>query len=233
MNIAIVDDEKEWRDKAHMLVEKHYKNINVSIDEFDSGISFLERNKKYDFILVDIEMDRLNGFETISQYKLFTSECIAIIFTTHMEVSTKGYVVNAFRFVNKVNMAEELEEALASADIRLETNNILKFNQLGAGKINIRIKDILYIETEWRNIIVHTLDNNIKCSGTLTQYERELEPVGFFRCHNSYLVNLDMIKKFDNGAVYFANGKTAYISKRRYAETKRRYLKRRREISSK
>lgn len=67
---------------------------------------------------------------------------------------------------------------------------------MGKGEINIKIRDILYIETEWRNIVVHTSDNRIKCSGTLSEYEKQLKSVGFCRCHNSYLVNLDKIKNF-------------------------------------
>ena len=104
---------------------------------------------------------------------------------------------------------------------------------MGKGEINIKIRDILYIETEWRNIVVHTSDNRIKCSGTLSEYEKQLKSVGFCRCHNSYLVNLDKIKNFDSSSVYFANDEFAYISKRRYSETKKQYLKRRREISCK
>lgn len=233
MNIAIIDDEKIWRDKAHGLVEKHYNDIQVNVEEFESGNSFLEKRKKYDFVLMDVEMNGLNGFETLSEYRLLFDEFIAIIFTTHMETSAQGYLVNAFRYVNKTKMEEELEEALSSADIKLETNKFLTFHQLGKGEINIRIKDILYIETEWRNIVVHTSENQFKCSGTLSEYEQSLEYVGFFRCHNSYLVNLDRIKNFDTGAVYFANGEMAYISARKYAETKRRYLKRKRAVSSK
>lgn len=119
MNIAIIDDEKIWRDKAHRLVEKHYNDIEMTIDEFGSGGDFLEKKQKYDFVLMDVEMDELNGFETISQYRLFFDDFIAIIFITHMEVSAQGYLVNAFRYVNKAKMEEELEEALTSADIKL------------------------------------------------------------------------------------------------------------------
>lgn len=233
MNIAIVDDEKIWRDKAHRLVEKHYNNIEIFIDEFESGEDFLNNNKKYDFVLMDVEMKGMNGFETISEYKVFFDDFISIIFTTHMETSTQGYLVNAFRYVNKTKMEEELEEAFSSADIKLEVNKFLTFHQLNKGEINIRIRDILYIETEWRNIVVHTSESKLKCSGTLSEYEHNLEYVGFFRCHNSYLVNLDRVKSFDNSTVYFANGEIAYISTRKYAETKRRYLKRKRAISSK
>lgn len=233
MKIAIVDDEKIWRDKARQLVEKYYKKMEIYIEEFESGNSFLEQRKQYDFVLMDIEMPGMDGFETIKQYRLLHKEVIVIILTTHMEVSTRGYVVNAFRYVDKTKMDVELEEAFVSADIKLETDNTLTFHQIGIGEIEIRIRNILFIETAWGKIVVHTVDNQVKCSGTLSEYEKQLESMGFFRCHNSYLVNLDMIKEFDSCNICFANNEKAYISSRRYAETKRRYLKRKRKLFNK
>ena len=146
MNIAIIDDEKLWRNMAHKLVQNHYAGVDINIEEFESGDSFLERKGNFDFVLVDIEMPGKDGFETIKEYKGIKQEFITIIFTTHMEIS------------NKDNMEAELKEALTSADVRLETNKTLSFNELGKGNINIRICDIFYIETEARKLIVHTFN---------------------------------------------------------------------------
>lgn len=54
MNIAIIDDEKLWRNMAHKLVQNHYAGVDINIEEFESGDSFLERKGNFDFVLVDI-----------------------------------------------------------------------------------------------------------------------------------------------------------------------------------
>lgn len=41
MNIAIIDDEKLWRNMAHKLVQNHYAGVDINIEEFESGDSFL------------------------------------------------------------------------------------------------------------------------------------------------------------------------------------------------
>lgn len=233
MNIAIIDDEKLWRNMAHKLVQNHYAGVDINIEEFESGDSFLERKGNFDFVLVDIEMPGKDGFETIKEYKGIKQEFITIIFTTHMEISNKGYFVDAFRYINKDNMEAELKEVLTSADVRLETNKTLSFNELGKGNINIRICDIFYIETEARKLIVHTFNGELKCSGKISQYEEELENVGFFRSHKCYLVNMDKVKRFSSSEAEFTDGTTAYVSSRRYAEMKRKYLERKRNISCK
>ena len=38
-----------------------------------------------------------------------------MILTTHTEMSRRGYLVNAFRYLDKVNLKEELKEAFYSA----------------------------------------------------------------------------------------------------------------------
>lgn len=47
---------------------------------------------------------------------------------------------------------------------------------------------------------------------------------GFFRCHNSYIVNIKKIVKMDKEFAYFANGKKAYISVGKYSETRKKYI---------
>ncbi len=78
MKLAIVDDSKFWRDLTCDTVKAFYENTPVDIELFDSGEAFLECHKPYDIILMDIEMPNKNGFETIAEYRLFKSDCIAM-----------------------------------------------------------------------------------------------------------------------------------------------------------
>ena len=97
MNIAIIDDEKLWRNMAHKLVQNHYAGVDINIEEFESGDSFLERKGNFDFVLVDIEMPGKDGFETIKEYKGIKQEFITIIFKSatrdillmHLDILTK------------------------------------------------------------------------------------------------------------------------------------------------
>ena len=57
-----------------------------------------------------------DGFQTLQEYKIINESCISIILTTHSELSNKGYRVDAFRYVDKTNMIEELKEAFESAE---------------------------------------------------------------------------------------------------------------------
>ena len=41
-----------------------------------------------------------------------------------------------------------------------------------------------------------------------------LENEGFFKCHQSYLVNLDDVESYDTQDIYLKNGETIMLSKR-------------------
>ena len=119
MKIAIVDDEAYWREKAEECIKEEMKN-EIAITVYDNPVSYLESKDEYDISLIDIEMDELDGFETIKKAREKNKDTIFMILTTHTEMSRRGYLVNAFRYLDKVNLKEELKEAFYSAKKLLE-----------------------------------------------------------------------------------------------------------------
>lgn len=226
MRIAIIDDEQYWRDFAKKIIYKNLHNRDDEIDIYESGKDYLDSNKKYDISFVDIEMPDLDGFETIEKARRYDDEGVYIILTTHTEMSRKGYLVNAFRYIDKTRLEEEVGEAIESANVLLGRNKHITINVMGAGKREVVLKDIIYIETEGQHILVHTDDKTIKCSDRLKEIEAVLEPEWFFRCHNSFIVNIDKISKVDNKMLYMNNGKQVEVSQRKITSFNKVFLDR-------
>lgn len=232
MKIAIVDDERYWRECAANYAKQFYEKSKIHIDIYTSGADFIKKEEKYDIVIMDIEMPDKDGFQTLQEYKIINESCISIILTTHSELSNKGYRVDAFRYVDKTNMKEELKEAFESAGKLIEGNTRIIFNVVNLGQIQIPVKDIVFIETIKRNIMVHTTEDEYECSDNISDLELELEEYGFYRSHRSYLVNLDKVKTFDKRSIYFAKNKEACLSSRKYKEMKQKYLERKIVIAS-
>lgn len=55
--------------------------------------------------------------------------------------------------------------------------------------------EIDYIESVEGSIIVHVGGENYTCAMTLTELEKRLQYYGFFRCHRSYIVNLQKVRE--------------------------------------
>lgn len=231
MKIAIVDDEAKWRNLTSNVV-KGYTEEKDEIDIFESGVEFVKRNGEYDVVLMDVEMPVMDGFETIIHYKAEHSESIIIILTTHLDCARKGYLVDAFRYVDKTKMEEELKEAFEKVREINRKNSFSLTGTNGSETKHISIKDILYLETNGRGSIINTQDMCFECDEKINDLEMKLEEYGFFRCHKSFLINLNSVEHLDKEFVYFESDKKAYISVRKYTETKKRYIAAKKKFAS-
>ncbi len=226
MRIAIIDDEIHWRAVAEQVVTTHYSNVEISIDTYENGEDYLNSNILYDISFVDIEMPDMDGFETIEKARIYNPDGVYIILTTHTEMSRRGYLVNAFRYIDKINLVGEMIEAMQSAELILGRNNKIEVNILDVGLRKIVLKDIIYIETDKHRIMIHTKEKDIRCYNTMKEMETILDEKWFFRCHNSYIVNLDEIARIDKRIIYLKNGSNIDIAQRKAPDFNRAYLRR-------
>ena len=80
-----------------------------------------ENTNGYDIIFLDIEMPKLNGIELAKQIRSKLPDVILIFLTSHNEFAPQGYKVKALRYLSKLNMREQLNEALSAAVAELYT----------------------------------------------------------------------------------------------------------------
>lgn len=231
MKIGIIDDEKVWRDNATEIIQEYY-NDTIVVDVYSCGEYLLKKEIEYDIVFIDVEMEGIDGFETAEKYKSKYPDSIIIMLTMHIELSRKGYFVNAFRYIDKANMLVEIPEALNATDKLLERNKKIEINVVNLGRVILMQKDIMFVETELRNVHIHTTGKEYLCTDNMTYMKEHLDFDKFYGCHKSYIVNLDAIDTFDRFFVYMVDGSKAMVSSRRYAELKRRYLERKLECAN-
>ena len=87
------------------------------------------------------------------------------------------------------------------------------------GLVFVRTEDILYCEADSNYTIIFTTDGTRHIvSRTLKEYDDLLAEHHFFRIHNSYLINLNWVKKYvrgEGGQVIMTNDATLDVSRRR------------------
>lgn len=238
MKIAIIEDEEYWREYARRAVLKYYSNEvedclkEVEIDVYEDGRSYLKSNKKYDISFVDIEMPIMDGFTTINRARKTNKDGIFIIMTTHIEMSRKGYVVNAFRYVDKAKLLPEIKEALSAAGLILGRNEKIFISVIGDGKREMVLKNIIYMETCKHTVLIHTTVGTYRCSDNLIDLETALAGKWFFRSHNTYIVNLDEVLEIKDRKAVMSNGDRIDVSVRRMQPFKKAYMNRQFECAN-
>lgn len=223
MRIAIVDDDVKWQVSADTLIRSFPWTEDISVDIFSNGKEVCEADI-YDVIFMDVEMPIMDGFEAAKRCKEKNKETIIVFLTTHIEQCNRGYMVNAFRYIYKEKMEEELQEAMESITALRKRNHTLTFHVLGVGDYQLPIEKILYFETEKRNVMIHTTDQKVITNRKIEELEEDLREYGFFRCHKSFLVNLRNVEGCDKKTVYIKNGESVFLSERRYSDFKQKHM---------
>ena len=85
MNIAIVEDAKEWTEKMKNVIQQTLKKEQTEIEIYSSAEEFLEAGKEYQIVFMDIYLNGISGLEATIEYKSQFSKSIVMIVTSYKE----------------------------------------------------------------------------------------------------------------------------------------------------
>ncbi|MDN9585815.1 LytTR family DNA-binding domain-containing protein [Clostridioides difficile] len=218
IKIAVCEDEKE----TQLLIEDYLENIlkDISIEyeiqKYISGEELLESNlKDIDILLLDIKMEKLNGMDTARKIREVDNEMEIIFVTSLIDYVQEGYEVKAYRYILKPINKEKISKSVLPCinEMMKKRNNYLTINVKNYVD-RIKIDSITYIETDRPNILIYTHDDMYITKMSISKIEKILNEYGFFRCHNSYIVNLKLVESM-SGSTVIVDGKSIPISKYR------------------
>jgi len=197
----IIDDELIGINALKVLIEKHTPEVKVVATATDpvKGIDLIE-DYKPDVVFLDVSMPTMNGFDLLEklQYKDFK-----LVFTTaHQEFAIKAIKNKAHDYLLKPIDIGELRNCIANITngitenaSKKSTKNLVELH-VKDGIIFIRFQDIIRLEASGSYTVFY-LENKVRhvASKNLKECESMLDPVMFFRCHPSHIVNLKKVVK--------------------------------------
>lgn len=232
----LVDDELKSRESLKILIEDFCENIEVkalcqNVAEAMDAI----RLYKPDVVFLDIQLQRETGFDLLTKLDNINFE---VIFTTaYSEYAIKAFKFSAIDYLLKPIDIDDLKRAIAKVEKRVGDSLGQRIQQLMSnlksssaenyklalpttdGLIFVKVSDILYCEASSNYTEITLMDNKkYVVSRTLKEYEDLLSEYDFFRIHNSFLINLNAVKKYvrgEGGYVIMMNDKSLDVSKRK------------------
>lgn len=130
-----------------------------------------------------------------------------LVLTSHLEtaVTVADKIVRLDdKGLHEVQTEEENQEELQKGtltEIEMEEKIVqpIRFEKIPT-KVNDKIvlfdpPEIDYIESTEGQTFLHIKGESFPCSFTLNELEERLLPFGFFRCHRSYIVNLQKVRE--------------------------------------
>lgn len=221
VRFAVCDSEQEIIDCVINKLRTFFPSECNIMTYSDSASLLSEHHQdRFDAIFLGITIAGLNGLEIAKEIRENDSRVKIIFVSDQNELAYKGYFYDAFRFVRKNNLDEDLREVAISLNRALcFQNEQLKF-KTDNGDVVRAAKDIKYFEADGHLINMSCIVGTIRIYGTLRDYEERLKNIGFIRVHKGFLVNFRYISSTDNKAVTLTCGTKLPLSRNRINNTK-------------
>lgn len=228
LKIVICDDLVEDLKSIRKVVDK-LSDFNIKVYEYTNPVDCLkdiENGERFDIFLLDILIEKYNGIDLAKEIRATHPETPILFITATTEFALNGYEVNAMRYylkpVDENKLYEDMNKFLKVA--HKKNSEFITISSIN-GLIKIMTKDIYYIESMLRSVIVHTQDESYQAIGKISQYEDDLKNSSFIRVHKSFLVNLKYIKKIYKNIIELDNNESVFLSKHRSKKVHEELLK--------
>ncbi len=221
IKIAVCDDDEKILGETLELL-RHYKKLPLTADAYTSGEALLAAGKKYDILLLDIDMEGPNGIETARRIREVDKEVKLIYVTNYSDYTIFAFGVHAFAYLLKPLKAEELfaqlDEALAYglAGPEPELEFLAK-----EGIVHIVPSRILCFEYLSRQVLMYTEERVWHLKRQITELAREMEGYGFAMPHKSFVVNLYAVQRIHRYEITLTDGRIIPLSQKKSAGFRR------------
>lgn len=245
MNCVIVEDEPQSAERLMLLLEKNHPSqitVETWLKTPNEVLEYLGKNKP-DLVFFDVEIKDQTAFDLMRQLPKID---FRVIFTTaHQEYALKAIKVSALDYllkpVDQDELAEsilKMEKSIAKPDSVQQMINLiseLKKEKLPPkiglptvfGQEYVSPEEIIRCQADVNYTHIFLRDGRrLTVAKTLKEYESILVDHGFFRVHNSHLINLREVKFYNKGKGGFLilkDGSEVEVASRRKEELLRKF----------
>jgi len=211
---VIVDDEIKALQSLSWELTNFSGEIEViaSFTDPSKALEHLDKNPP-DCLFLDIEMPTMDGFQFIQ--KLKNRNFPVVITTAYNQYAIKALKNEAIDYLLKPIDSDDLKDTIAKIEKYNSRNNtaerlekiLLKYNSNSVHKkitfntdgklVFLESDDIVYAESDGNYTTVYLKDGQkMVLTKKLKEVNEILPSDGFYRIHNSYIINLNKIKEF-------------------------------------
>lgn len=222
-SIAVCDDEKAMLRQLSLYLDQVSAETGDRFDTYyySSAEELLEHMpRQVDVILLDISMGKVSGMDCAKRLREEGSEAEIFFITSMTQYALGGYQIHAFAFLEKPVTYEELRRNLLDCFARRDGKRraVLPVETQDGLEL-LPVEQILYAEVFQHETSFHLQGGRHVCGPIqLTEVEKRLSRQGFFRCHRSYLVNMQAISYISPNELTLTGGAKVPVSKYRYKD---------------
>lgn len=234
----LIDDERDGLDDLKEALEKYCPEISI-VATFNVPAEAVEaiQTLKPDLVFLDVQMPGMSGFELLQ--KLSPVPFNVIFVSAYDRYAIKAIKFSALDYLLKPVDVDELLHAVSRVKEKMSSANysvqsVLHNTRHDGGHIDriavpstegidlFYTKDIIFCEADSCYTKLHFANKQSKLvTRVLKDFEDLLSESGFCRVHNSFLINLNHVKRYvrgEGGYAILTDDHHVDISRRRKEE---------------
>lgn len=199
----IVDDETPARSELRFLLG-HHSRIKVVGEATDAEESLaLAENVAYDVVFLDINLPGMDGLEVAERLAELADNPYVVFVTAYSEFAVRAFEVSAFDYlvkpVTENRMEQTVNRLLSTLDAAIPQSSEYpkRLDRLAVNRgdkmVLLDLGHIHYFQAEGDYSRVFADSGSYLANYSLKALEERLDPKLFFRCHRSYIVNLNKV----------------------------------------
>jgi len=212
IRVLIADDQEGMRMILRKMIEKTEGfSICAEAQRGDQVPELVEKHKPQ-VCFLDVEMPGLTGLECAKAIQDTDPHIIIIFATAHDDYMAQAFELYAFDYMVKPFKLDRVMKTLdrirsvcraQQEPVTASAVTALRARKAAGGRIMLRHKegvnfvsqeDILLIQRENRSTVLYATEGRrFETSEALGELFERLDPQIFFRCHKSYIINLNVI----------------------------------------
>ena len=225
MRAAIIDDRTEDREILYRELDSVLRERGYTVDAIDSftgGEAFLEAYEKgkYDLIFFDIYMDGMTGIQAAAEVRRVDRNVRIIFVTTSNDFAAESYSLRADYYLLKPFVHEDIVKALTLIDMAdYERQRSVTLPD----QTTCLLHDIVCSEYYNHKIVLQMKGGKKKkFRASQTAMESLLCSNDFFiTCNKGIIVNLEYVKKINDGVIFLEGDLQVPVSRRRMADIRK------------
>jgi two-component system LytT family response regulator len=236
MRTVIIDDEENARQTISKMINQEFDDVQVVAEagNIESGLNILNKHQP-EVVLLDIQLPDGTGFDLLEKIDDYDFKLIFI--TAFEEYAVKAFKFSAIDYLLKPFDPDEVKkafnrarEAMDKEDTRLKLNAFLTNIENISKEVKkivlktsdsihlVNVQDILRCQSDCNYTYFYLYGGKkLVVSKTLKEFDSMLTPYGFFRVHQSHLVNLNYMDFFskENEKIMLKDGSSVPVSHRK------------------
>ncbi len=217
MKVLVVDDEKNAREAIVTLLELYFPadTIIYQAESVHSAVDVIYKTDP-DLLLLDIQLKDGSGFDILR--KLDAISIPVIFITAYEEFAIRAFKFSAIDYLLKPIDPDELQQAVLKAKQKIEKERIADrlevftrhFKEAESNRrmvlktadaiFFIQLEDIIYCQAEGAYTRFFLANEKpILVSRSLGEYEEMINSRHFIRVHQSFLVNMNRVIRYEKG----------------------------------